>query len=91
MFRATSPQRPLFGAEHLLPEVKRIRLEQSWPHHYRNNALPLIDEESFRQFFHSNNGRPNKSVRLIISVLVLKEVFDLTDAQALEALEWNLA
>jgi Transposase DDE domain/Transposase domain (DUF772) len=91
MFRATSPQRSLFGAEHLLPEVKRVRLERTWAHHYRSNALPLIDEDPFRQFFHADNGRPNKSVRLVISVLVLKEVFDLTDAQALEALEWNIA
>jgi hypothetical protein len=45
----------------------------------------------FRQFFHADNGRPNKSVRLVISVLVLTEVFDLTDAQALEELEWNMA
>ena len=36
-------------------------------------------------------GLTNKSVRLVVSVLVLKEVFDLTDAEALEQLEWNTA
>lgn len=91
MFRATSSQRSLFGAEQLVSEAKRALLERTWAHHYRSHALSLIDEEQFRQFFDANNGRPNKSVRLVISVLVLKEVFDLTDAQALEQLEWNLA
>lgn len=33
MFQVTSPQRPLFGAEHLVSEAKRVRLEQTWAHH----------------------------------------------------------
>jgi hypothetical protein len=71
--------------------VKRARLERSWAHQYRGAALPLIDEQRFAPFFDPDNGRPNKSVRLVVSVLVLKEAFDLTDAEALDALEWNTA
>ena len=71
--------------------VKRARLERTWAHQYRSNALPLIDETRFAKYFDPDNGRPNKSVRLVISVLVLKEVFNLTDAEALEELEWNMA
>lgn len=89
MFRPTSPQRPLFGIEHRVDAAKRARLERTWAHPYRNAALPLIDEARFAQYFHADNGRPNKSVRLVVSVLVLKEIFDLTDAEALEQLEWN--
>jgi len=33
----------------------------------------------------------SKSVRLVVSVLVLKERFDLTDEEALEQLEWNVS
>ena len=91
MFRPTSPQRPLFGVENRLDPVKRARLERTWAHQYRSNALGLIDEGRFAKYFDSENGRPNKSIRLVISVLVLKEVFDLTDAEALEQLEWNTA
>jgi hypothetical protein len=91
MFRPTSPQRPLFGVEHRIDDVKRARLEQSWAHAYRRDALPLIDESRFAKFFHADNGRPNKSVRLVVSVLVLKEIRDLTDNEALEELEWNAA
>lgn len=91
MFRPTSPQRPLFGVEHGMDPEKRTRLERTWAHAYRSSALPLIDEDRFAKFFDPGNGRPNKSVRLVVSVLVLKEIFDLTDREALEQLEWNTA
>ena len=70
---------------------KRARLERTWAHAFRSNALALIDENRFAKYFVRDNGRPNKSVRLVVSVLVLKEVFDLTDRDALEQLEWNSA
>ena len=91
MFRPTSPQRPLFGVEHRMAEEKRKRLEASWAHPYRLRALGLIDEERFRRYFHEDDGRPNKSIRLVVSILILKEIYDLTDCEALEQLEWNSA
>jgi Transposase DDE domain/Transposase domain (DUF772) len=91
MFRPTSPQRPLFGVEHRMDAEKRRRLEKSWAHAYRVRALGLIEESRFAKYFDPENGRPNKSVRLIVSVLLLKEIFDLTDLEALEQLEWNAA
>jgi hypothetical protein len=91
MFRATPPQRSLFSVETRLDGDKRARLERTWAHQYRGAALPLIDEQRFARFFDEDNGRPNKSVRLVVSVLVLKEVYNLTDVEALEQLEWNTA
>ena len=91
MFRRTSPQRPLFGVEHRLGQDKRSRLEKSWAHAFREHALPLIREEQFQRFFDDKEGRPNKSVRLILAVLILKDLNDYTDGEALEQLEWNTA
>jgi hypothetical protein len=71
MFRRTSPQRPLFGVEHRIDPAKRARPERSWAHQYRCHALPLIDEGRLAKYFDPENGRPNKSVRLVVSVLVL--------------------
>jgi hypothetical protein len=90
MFRETPSQRSMFGIEHRLDEVKLTRLERSWAHAYRTAALSLIDEKKFARFFDLDNGRPNKSVRLVVSVLLLKEIFNLTDREALEQLEWNM-
>lgn len=71
--------------------TKRARLEQSWAHQYHTHALPLIDESAFAKYFNPNNGRPNKSIRMVVSLLILKEIFDLTDQEVLEQLEWNAA
>ncbi|MGC9986839.1 MAG: transposase [Polyangia bacterium] len=91
MFRPTSPQLGLFSVGNRLDETKRARLQKSWAHQFRCAALQLIDEDRFAKFFDKDNGRPNKSVRQVVGVLVLKDVFDLTDEQALEQLEWNAA
>ncbi len=74
-----------------MSEEKRLRLSKSWAHAYRQYALGLIDESRFRHFFDDDNGRPNKSIRLLMSVHLFKEMFDLTDNEALEQLEWNAA
>jgi len=50
----------------------------------------LIREELFAGLFHDDNGRPNRPVKLVVGVLLLKEFNDLTDMDALEQLEWNL-
>jgi hypothetical protein len=91
MFRRTSPQRSLFSVENQMADEKRRRLEKSWAHVFRRKAIPLIDEDRFAKYFCVDNGRPNKSIRLIVGVLALKEVFDLTDEEALEQLEFNAA
>jgi len=90
MFRPTSPQSSLFESRFLLSEQKQRKLEASWAHDFRTRILPLIDEEAFRDAFCEDNGRPNKSIRLLIGLLLLKEVEDLTDDQVLDALRFNL-
>jgi hypothetical protein len=74
----------------LLPEDKRARLERDWPGEFRRSVLPLIDEELFRDLFCADNGRPNKPVQTVVGVLILKEMRDLTDAEALAALDYDL-
>ena len=51
---------------------------------------PLIDEELFRVLYHEETGRPNKSVKTVVGTLILKEMFDLTDNDALWRLEFDL-
>ncbi|MCP3956873.1 MAG: transposase, partial [bacterium] len=90
MFRKTSPQMSMLESQYLLPDAKRQRLEGSWAHPFRTVVLPLIDEELFRESFHDSNGRPNKSIRLLTGLHILKEMNDLTDTEVIDALEFNL-
>ena len=55
-----------------------------------NEALVLIEEERFAPMYSPDVGRPNRAVQTVLGVLVLKEMFDLTDMEALEELEFNL-
>ena len=52
--------------------------------------MPLIDEELFAPLYCDDNGRPNKAVSIVFGVLLLKEMFNLTDEETLEQLEFNL-
>lgn len=90
MFRPTVPQLSLMESKFLVGAKKRERLERSWAEVFRTKILPLIDEEAFRSCFHEDNGRPNKSIRLLVGLHILKEADDLTDEQILDALEFNI-
>lgn len=90
MFRTTSPQLSMLESQFRLPPGKRERLERSWAEDFRTKILPLIDEEPLRDAFCENNGRPNRSIRLLIGLHLLKEMFDLTDAETLDNMEFNL-
>jgi hypothetical protein len=90
VFQKKDPQRSLFAASMLLPDDKRERLEADWPGAFRRAALPLIDEELFRDLYCADNGRPNKPVQTIVGMLLLKEMQDLTDVEAVAALDYDL-
>ena len=90
MFRRKDPQGSLFEASNLFAEDKRERLLGSWAHAFRTQALPLIDENHFRDLFCSDNGRPNKPVPIVVGALILKDMMDLTDAETLYRLDFDL-
>lgn len=90
MFRKRNPQRSLFGTSNLVPPAKVERLQASWAEPFRGRALPLIDEACFAALYCPDNGRPNRAVQIVFGVLLLKDMFNLTDEEALEQLEFNL-
>ena len=90
MFRERDPQVSLWQSEFLVPPKKARRLERSWAEVFRNEALPQIDEERFAPMYCADNGRPNRAVQTVLGVHLLKEMFNLTDDEALEQLEFNL-
>jgi transposase len=89
-FRETPSQQVLFATRNLLPPEKQARLESDWPGRFAAHILPLIDESRFSHFYHATHGRPNKPVKMVVGVLLLKELQDLTDEQALAALAYDL-
>ena len=86
MFRIRDPQESLWQSRFLVTPKKAKRLERSWAEVFRNEALPLIDEERFAPMYCVDNGRPNRAVQTVLGVHLLKEMFNLTDDEALEQL-----
>jgi hypothetical protein len=80
----------MFESSYLVPAAKADRLRASWAETFRTRALPLIDEDVFAPLYCEDNGRPNRPVQTVLGVLILKDVYDLTDAEALERLEFDL-
>ena len=90
MFQAREPQESLWQSEFLITPRKAKLMRRSWAEVFRNEALVLIEEERFAPLYSPDMGRPNRAVQTVLGVLVLKEMFDLTDMEALEELEFNL-
>ena len=90
MFQAREPQESLWQSEFLITPRKAKLMRRSWAEVFRNEALVLIEEERFAPMYSPDMGRPNRAVQTVLGVLVLKEMFDLKDMEALEELEFNL-
>jgi hypothetical protein len=91
MYRRTDAQRSLFEAGNLMPEAKREACRKSWAGPFREKALPILlkHEDDFAELYDPEEGRPNRSVALLVGASLLKEMNDLTDPETLGALEFD--
>ena len=67
MFHTTSPQSSLFEVENYFPGALP---ENDWCFTYNSRVLPLIDEEKFRHLYSESEGRPNASIKNMVSLLI---------------------
>ena len=51
MFRTREPQESLWQSEFLITPRKARLMRRSWAQVFRNEALPLIDEERFAEMY----------------------------------------
>ncbi|MBO0413874.1 transposase [Enterococcus hulanensis] len=65
--------------------TKRI-VENSWAKHFYEIIFSSINEERFEVLYSNNSAtRPNTPANIMIGVLILKELFTLTDDELLES------
>jgi hypothetical protein len=71
---------------------RRAALEKSWSGPFRARALPILlgAEPEFKELYDPTMGRPNRSVALVLGTLILKEINDLSDEEAVEALDLDM-
>ena len=73
----------------LTPAHRRL-LEHSWAGVFRQHLQPHLPVEALAACFTKTGGRPRKDYALMLGVLILQQLHDLTDAETVEAVTFNL-
>lgn len=74
-----------------LEQSRRQWLEKSWAGTFCQHLLEKLPVEALEKVFPDKGGRPRKDFRLVLGVLILQQMHDLTDAETVEAVAFNLA
>ena len=60
-------------------------LQNSWAEDFYKNIFLKVNEDRFSVLYSKTYSRPNKPVNILVSLLILKELHNLTDEQLLSA------
>jgi Transposase DDE domain./Transposase domain (DUF772). len=64
--------------------------KSSWHNVFRKDVLTGLKEDIFECLFSKDNGAPNASIRVLVCMMVLKEMQGLSDSQLYEQCRFNL-
>ncbi len=74
---------------HLGPKRRRL-LDDSWSGLFQQKILPKLPVETLRNHYNAWNGRPTKELYSMMGMMVLQQMHDLTDDQAVEQFCFNI-
>lgn len=69
---------------------RRKLLEDSWAGLFQQKILSNLPVESLRNHYHAWNGRPTKELYSMVGLMILQQMHDLTDEQAMEQFCFNI-
>jgi len=92
MFRKTSAQLTLTDFTN---SVSNALPKNDWCFIYRDKIYPIIDEEKFRHLYSENVGKPNASIKTMISLLIFMGLerynWRETEFNFLRRIDWMIA
>jgi len=74
---------------HLGPKRQKL-LEDSWAGLFQQKILPELPVNSLRKHYHQCNGRPTKELYSMMGLMILQQMHDFTDDQAVEQFCFNI-
>ncbi len=74
---------------HLGPKRRKL-LERSWSGLFQREILPTLPVDILRSHYHEWNGRPTKEIHAMIGLMILQQMHDLTDSEAVEQFCFNI-
>jgi len=83
-------QQQLFDPWGNMSPKRRQKLDHSWPGLFKEHILPELPVRALSPFFNAGFGRPTKDLYTVVGVLILQQTHDLTDAEAVDQLAYNI-
>jgi hypothetical protein len=74
---------------HLGPKRRAI-MDKSWAGLFRKEILTELPVDALRECYHDFNGRPTKELSSMIGLMILQQMHDLTDEEAVEQFCFNI-
>lgn len=88
--RNKTQQMTIMDPLNTMPQYLKKILQKSWAHTFQEYIFPNIKEERFAVLYSNNHAtRPNTPVNIIIGLLILKEIFGLTDEELIGSLHFD--
>jgi hypothetical protein len=86
----THKQAYLFDPWSHLGPKRRTALNTSWAGLFQKHILPSLPVDALRSHYHEYNGRPSKELYSMMGLMILQQMFDLTDDGAVEQFCFNI-
>src|SRR4030042_4993377 len=91
MYKKTNPQKKLFGMDPQLSAGLRARLKTSWAYLFKADIFPILFKcEDQYALLYGRTGRPNFSVARIMGLILLQEMNNLSDQEALDTFGFDI-
>ena len=71
------------------PRRKRL-IDTSWAKLFREKILPSLPVNTLMQHYHLSQGAPTKELYTMLGVMVLQQMFDLTDEETVSQYAFNI-
>jgi hypothetical protein len=83
-------QLQIFDAWADMSPKRRRLLDKSWPGLFLQQILPVLPVASIARYFCDRMGRPTNDLRVYAGVLLLQQMLDMTDQEAVDALAFDI-
>ena len=74
---------------HLGPKRRRL-LDESWAGIFRSEILPELPVDELSKHYHETDGRPTNEMYSMVGLMILQQMHDLTDEEAIEQFAFNI-
>ena len=90
IFKRNHKQQIMFDEWDKLGPKRRKLLEESWAGLFREHILYELPVDELASFFSDDFGRPTKELYTVMGVLLLQQMYDLTDEETIMRLAFDM-